>query len=163
MSKKVIIIDLDNCLADDEWRIPFIEWNKVSGAERYHQYHMLAAFDKAANKEVLLPKFHNTVIFTARPTFYAAPTTEWLRRNHVQYKHLFMRNNRDTRKSFQIKETMLNALLQDPVNGVAKEDIVMAYDDHPAIIDMYRANGILATRLSIHETSAYKPEEGYKP
>lgn len=156
---KLQIIDMDNCLCDDEWRIPFILWQKTNPMERYHHYHMLGAFDKAANKDVLLPKGVEIVILTARPVFYAAATTEWLKRNHVTHKHLMMRNNNDHRPSRAVKETMLQALLQHTEYEVKKEDIIMAYDDHAGIIDMYKANGIPATQLSIHSTSAYAPHK----
>lgn len=156
---KLQIIDLDNCLCDDEWRIPFILWQKTNPMERYHHYHMLAAFDKPANKDVLVPKNRELIIFTARPVFYAAPTTEWLKRNHIPHKHLMMRNNNDHRPSALVKETMLHALLQHTEYEVKKEDIVMAYDDHAAIVTMYESLGIPATRLCVHSTSAYGPKE----
>lgn len=145
------IIDLDNCLCDDEWRIPFILEQKTNHMERFHNYHLLSAFDKAHNKDVLLPRDVEVVIMTARPVFYAALATEWLKRNHVTYKHLMMRNNNDSRASVMVKETMLQSLLQHSEYEVSKDRIKMAYDDQQEIIDMYKANGIPATRLSIHE------------
>jgi hypothetical protein len=154
------LIDLDNCLCDDEWRIPYILWQKTNPMERYHNYHLLGAFDNIGNKSVLLQRDVEIVILTARPVFYAAATTEWLKRRHIAYKHLMMRNNNDHRKSAHVKETMLNALLQHDEYEVKKEDIKMAFDDHPAIIEMYKANGIPATQLSIHSTSAYESHEG---
>ena len=63
------LIDLDNCLCDDEWRIPYILWQKTNPMERYHNYHLLGAFDNIANKSVLLQRDVEIVILTARPDF----------------------------------------------------------------------------------------------
>jgi hypothetical protein len=150
-----ILVDLDNCLADDEWRIPYILWAKTNPFERYHQYHMLGAFDKAKNKEIL--KGQDVIVMTARPVHYAAATVEWLRRHHIEYRHLMMRNDRDHRPSHIVKQTMLQALLQNKEYEVELMAIKMAYDDHLGIVEMYRSNGLKATQLKIHNVSAYAP------
>ena len=45
---RTYIGDIDNCLADDGWRIPKINWQK-HGDERYEDYHLLSGFDRAAH------------------------------------------------------------------------------------------------------------------
>ena len=36
-----IILDLDNCIADDQWRISRINWQHKDPMRRYHDYHSL--------------------------------------------------------------------------------------------------------------------------
>jgi hypothetical protein len=155
-----ILVDMDNCISDDEWRIPFIVWAAENPFARYHNYHMMAAFDRCRNKEILKGK--DVIIMTARPQHYAASTIEWLRRNHIQARHIMMRNDRDHRPAHIVKQTMLHALLQNKEYEVDIMRIEMAYDDHMGIIEMYRANGVPATQLKIHDTSAYAPKESSK-
>lgn len=152
-----ILVDLDNCLSDDEWRIPYIVWAAENPFARYHNYHLMGAFDKAKNKEIL--KGQDVIIMTARPSHYAASTLEWLRRNHIEHRHLMMRNDKDHRPSHIVKQTMLHALLQNKEYEVELMKIKMAYDDHLGIIEMYRKNGVPATHLKIHNVSAYQEKK----
>ena len=122
----MIILDLDNCIANDEWRIPAINWHKKDPTARYHDYHALAAFDTAYNHCLWAGK--RCAIFTARPIAFRAPTVEWLRRAGVQVEFILMRNDDDHRPSCDLKETQLKWLFDPLLYGVHKHDIEMAYD-----------------------------------
>jgi len=160
---RTTICDIDNCLADDAWRIPKINWQK-HGDERYHDYHLLSGFDEAVRATDgvdgnVLPLWSgDRVIFmTARPVLYRAMTEFWLIKvAQVRGFELLMRPNGHRGTSPDVKRMQLYWLL-DPNNnyGVKKEDIVMAYDDHQGVVDMYASYGIPATRHFIHSVDAF--------
>lgn len=156
--KHHIILDLDNCIADDAWRIPHIHWQHRNPADRYHDYHALAAFDALGNEDLLFGAragADEVVIFTARPVLYRAPTEEWLRRNRVPFKHLIMRNNNDHRPSLELKRTMLHWLPE--VYDVPWASIIAAYDDRPDVVEMYRKHHVPGRLRAIHDVCAYTP------
>jgi len=153
-----IILDLDNTIANDEWRIKAIDWDCESMFDRYHNYHLLSAFDRPGNLCLFKNSKHDIVIFTARPIHYQAATVEWLVRNGVKVKHLFMRGNDDHQHSVALKEGQLKRLIA--FHGIAKNSIACAYDDRPDVIEMYRRNGVAAEQVSIHSNCSYiKPKE----
>lgn len=150
----LIILDLDNCIANDEWRIKEIDWEQDNPTARYHNYHALAAFDEPGNTDLfncLVP--HDIVIFTARPKFYGAATAEWLKRNGVNFSLLFMRDNNDHTHSKELKRRFLVELIQGM--GVDPGKIVCAYDDREDVVEMYKKLGIPAEVRKIHDTCAY--------
>jgi hypothetical protein len=150
----LIILDLDNCIADDQWRIRRIDWSETDPTARYHVYHGLAAFDRIANTDICRPLVpHDIVVFTARPSFYKAPTAEWLRRNGVNFNALFMRPNNNHICSRDLKLMFLNSLVKE--FGVDPGSIACAYDDRDEVVDMYRRFGIKAEVRKIHDTCAY--------
>jgi hypothetical protein len=152
-----VILDLDNCIADDAWRIPRIRWDKTDPLERYHDYHSLAAFDAVGNEDLFERGGLGVVIFTARPVLYRPATEEWLRRNRVAYHHLIMRNTHDHRKSVELKRQMLHWLPE--LYDVPWQRIVAAYDDRPDVVEMFRKHHIDAHVRSIHDTCAYTPPQ----
>jgi len=158
---RTIICDIDNCLADDGWRIPFINWQKT-GDERYADYHSLSGFDRpvhAANGSVLPLWSGDRVVFlTARPVLHEALTRHWLTaiaRIPAGFT-LLMRPNGFRGSSPEVKQMQLGWLF-GPNNcyKVKKEEIVMAFDDHQGVVDMYRSNGIPAVRHFIHTVDAF--------
>lgn len=156
MTPRYVIVDLDNCIADDAWRIPRINWAKSNPLDRYHDYHSLSGFDQLGNEDILLaPRHERLVILTARPLSYRAITEEWLHRNGVNYWHLLMRNTSDHRSSLELKRTMLGWLQE--LYNVPLRQVVAAYDDRPDIVEMFREHGLPAQVRSIHDVCAYTP------
>jgi uncharacterized HAD superfamily protein len=152
-----VILDLDNTIADDAWRIPSINWQWSNPTHRYHDYHSLAAFDELGNQDLVWGHGHKLLIFTARPVHYAALTHQWLQRKGVAAEHVIMRNDGDRRSSVQLKATMLDWLHHYDVD---LRDVVGAYDDRPDVVEMYKARGIPAEVRSIHNICAYTaPQE----
>lgn len=152
----ITILDLDNCISDDAWRIPRINFNAKDKMLRYHDYHLLAGFDQPCI-DTLPWAFHGGyVVFTARPVMYRALTMEWLQRNMpIQPLHVLMRNDADGRSSAEVKADQLRCLLMMPEYGIGQQDVGHAYDDHPAVVEMYRHYGIPATQHAIHNVDAY--------
>lgn len=155
-----IILDLDNCTSNDEWRIPKINWEYVNPMHRYHDYHMAAIHDRVANVDLFTDINHDILVFTARPVLYRSETVEWLNHNGINFKHLLMRGVNDHSKSVVLKQKQL-FFMRDRY-GVGLESIVCAYDDRPDIVRMYIENGVNAEVRSIHSTCAYTKPEGIK-
>ena len=151
---RFVILDLDNCIADDAWRIPRINWQKQDPLERYHEYHSLSGFDNSWNSD-LYDGSHDVIIFTARPVLYRPITEEWLRRHGIGYHHLTMRNTNDLRNSVDLKRAMLHWLPE--LYGVPWRHIAAAYDDRQDVVDMYRKHHVDAYVRALHDTCAYTP------
>ena len=154
----IAIWDLDNCLSDDGWRIPYIDWHKPL-EHRWNNYHRLCFRDAPANHAEfgraadlgLSPMF-----FTGRPASTRALTMAWLSCHFdIRSPMLLMRANDDHRPSVDVKLELLTGALQR-VKGRPR----VAYDDKPDIVQMYRdVFDIDARVLRIHNIDAYKRRE----
>ena len=145
----MIILDLDNCIADDKWRIPLINYDAPSDFVRFHAYHMASAGDPIANYHLVEQAGEQHIaIITSRPVNYRWLTVEWLARHRIQYDFLFMREKlSEGFSSPEVKRKAVRTL----VTAFGVEAITMAYDDRPDVIAMYREEGIPATHLYINQ------------
>lgn len=164
---RVALWDLDNCLADDSWRINFINWSAADLDVRYHDYHRLCSGDTVCN----LSRFfavHNDndiepVFVTARPERVRTMTKSWIR-SHITGTFpddamLLMRGNRDHTPSLALKRELVHGLRTRDW-GDSGLQIVTAFDDRPDIVAMYREQfGIDAHVLAIHSVCAYTPPQ----
>lgn len=151
----MIILDIDNCIADDAWRLPrILPASKLDDRHaRFHEYHLLSAWDAVGNREVFLGK--PAAVCTARPIAYRALTMEWLRRAGVEVRHLLMRNMDDYRTSKLLKAYQLECLLHH--YGMKREEIVGAYDDRIEVVNMYLEAGLPARVVKIHDMALHEP------
>jgi hypothetical protein len=166
--KRFAIFDLDNCIADDSWRIKQINWAASDPDLRYHTYHLLCGFDISRNwlriRECQRAGL-GFIILTARPTSVAAITAEWLMRQDIIPHAMMMRNPGDHRHSAAIKRWQLEQLVAHYDDyGVDPSAIVRAFDDRPDVVEMYRAardSGLVPNLepevLAIHDVCAYTP------
>jgi hypothetical protein len=176
-----VIWDLDNCLADDRPRIPLIDWAaaQAPGAApdaAWEAYHAASARDSVGN--VMAFNLHHgprtwgrsdrpTPLFmTARPERFRGKTEEWiythlswglhLGREGAHEFILMMRDDKDHRRSVDVKRDMVSKFMEH--HPYAR--IRAAYDDHPAVVEMYRTNfGLTAYELSIHDIETHTPPE----
>ena len=148
----MIILDLDNTISDDSWRIPLINWKEQCKVRRFLSYHLGCKYDLAGNNH-LWEEADDVVIFTARPYFFQSMTKKWLKDKGIQPKvrDIFFRPNNSTLPSPMLKNIFLQGLLY--MNGMRKEEIECAYDDRPDVVEMYKASGINAKQVSIHNIS----------
>lgn len=145
---ETVILDLDNCISNDLWRIPHIQMQHSDLTRRYHDYHSLSAFDEVGNHD-LFETPHKIAILTGRPAHYKTQTIVWLVNNHIAFDHLIMRNNEDHSPSAVLKQKQLGWLIE--YYDVRKSDIVAAYDDRLDVVEMYRANGLTAYVRQIND------------
>ena len=153
---KFRILDLDNCISDDEWRIPFINWSEKNPTERYKAYHSGCGLDEFKNQHLVNEREDGDLIliFTARPESVLKQTMEWLKRNVPATFMLCMRNDNDNSSSVEVKRKFLLEFKE--FAPTIFENIKVAYDDKEDVVQMYRSFGIEAHVVSIHNTSAYQ-------
>lgn len=143
-----IILDLDNCISDDGWRIDRIRWDK-SYQQRYHEYHMLSGFDKYRNSHLVCG--YDVVISTSRPQFYEQITRRWLFVYGIKPVMLLMRKDGDYRPTVQVKLEHHQA-----TKDALPNDLHCIYDDNPAVIAMYKSLGINARQIYITNPTNFK-------
>lgn len=164
---KFVVCDIDNCLSNDEWRIPLIAWHLPIEGGRYDTYHAMCGSDTVNLRlSPLLGKAQSQgcriAYFTARPQSVRGKTLDWLKRHNcfAEDSLLFMRGNDDHRPSRQLKEAMLDSLLDPNHSWVEDGDeavVAMAYDDRVDVVAMYASRRIPTELVRIHDTCAYKP------
>lgn len=146
---KTIILDLDNCISDDHWRIPLIRFQESNIHRRYHEYHSGAAKDSCANRHLFDDIAYDIAILTSRPVLYREQTIVWLMKNDIKFNHLIMRNVSDHRTSALVKSEQ--ALWLTQYYNVPLKDIVCAYDDKPEVVSAYKEMGIPAEIAFIND------------
>lgn len=152
-----IILDLDNCISDDGWRINRIRWDCKNIDEKYSYYHLSGFFDQCNNKHLFQDDSKSYVILTSRPLVHLKSTEDWLKMEGITYDALIMRNPNDHRHSVDLKCEMLLWLPEH--YGVPLKDIEMAYDDRPEIVAMYHQMGLPAKVVSIHNIPYHQQNE----
>jgi hypothetical protein len=169
MSKSFAIFDLDNCIADDAWRIPFVAWSAADSGKRYDVYHRACGGDKPGNLEKLAAHIEagDVIMFlTGRPTAVREQTRVWIDAQLRALRstgaitvqptfHLLMRRDGDERSSVSIKRDQLLSLRVDWELQIDR--CTGAYDDREDIVEMYRNSGVNASVLRIHDVDAYSP------
>ncbi len=84
---------------------------------------------------------HTVAILTARPSYMATGTLDWLAAHEVRYHLLILRPAHDRRSSASFKRHELGRL------RAAGYEVTAAIDDDERIIDMYRSEGVFALYL----------------
>lgn len=137
----MILIDIDNCISDDSWRIQLINTNESNPDLRYHAYHSSALCDEPANLHVLTGP---AIALTAMPRKYARIRLCWLREHAPAVRKVLFRPDGNHESSVVFKQRALMWLRAQSINPE------IAYDDREDIVEMYRRNGIKAEVLKIH-------------
>lgn len=133
----ITILDLDNCIVDDEWRI---HWLRDGN---YDAYHRAACLDPPPTSDVVLPE-SKIVIITGRPDLYHKATINYMLRYGLGDAKLFMRPRGDSRPSPAFKASVV-------MQHFNITDIVAAYDDREDIVAAYRSIGLPAEVLAINK------------
>lgn len=150
-----IIYDLDGTISDDSWRRQkFLSSDSPSSWE---DYFINCGKDNLINSH-LIDFNHDIVIMTGRPEYARSQTIAWLRRIGIMptgnWKNLnfltpydydksgrvilFMRKHNDIRPNWEVKKDMVKKFIKKNPD----REIIMAYDDDPAVIKMYKRHGI---------------------
>lgn len=169
IKKMVILLDIDNCVADDAWRIRYIDHNQTDPDKKYDNYHMLAPFDRADNLEELTRAYsdhqYRYFVLTARPERFRVMTEVWLKRKGLFNFNLLMRANDDHSSSTEIKRKMVDEVMgffqqEESLQPLEMEFfaqiVTLALDDRQDVIDMYKSLGFNAHQLKIHSAN-YEP------
>lgn len=138
----LVFLDVDNCIAHDEWRRHFIKPADYFG-DRYHEYHLASAFDKVGNRHICTRPGSTTVLITAMPEHYRVLRELWLAANCIPYDELLMRRDGDRRNAVMVKRDLFEEHLV--LNRATAQDAI-AYDDRDDILAMYRSKGATAIK-----------------
>jgi hypothetical protein len=145
----MILIDIDNCISNDAWRIPLIDWEASDPDQRFHAYHMASLLDAPANLHKL-EGAEEVIALTAMPERYARVRRAWLKEHAPAVGRVVMRPETDHRPSVELKRSMITYLVSQRL--LRLDEVRAAYDDRPEIIAMYREEfGLPAHELRIHE------------
>jgi hypothetical protein len=151
-SKKFVLMDLDNCLSDDGWRIKYIDPG-LKLFDRYHKYHSLSPFDDfpLTAQDLIDSIKENIIIVTARPDMFRHSTEYWLTAKGINFSRIIMRQTDVHGSSVDLKRQAVNKLLFN----INIEDIVCCYDDRPDVLQMYENEfGFKAVQHKIHDIQA---------
>lgn len=149
--ERFVILDLDNCISDDEWRLPEIKWHHDDFVERFHNYHQYAGSDDLGNAHLFSAQ-PPVIIITGRPIAYWKLTVRWLQHHRVPYVALMMRPNDDYHTDAPaLKLLLLHRAFR--MLSIKPEDIACAYDDRLDVVSMYRGCGVTAQQAYINERS----------
>lgn len=147
--RTIQLVDLDGCIADDRWRRELILPRPKDGSnpqDRFHMYHSQSFRDEMRNREAIRDDCQ-IVVLTARSLAYRTITMAWLREQEVIPMFLIHRNPTDTRPSVDVKREQVRWLTSPNMYGIHIEEIVDAIDDLQSVVDMYRNDFGIASRL----------------
>ena len=137
-----VVFDLDGVISDASHRQPLLRGPALD----WEGFFAAAVDDPPIPAGVGLTGAtaadHAAVILTARPSWLAAPTLDWLAANRVRCHLLILRPPEDRRPAASFKRHELGRL------RAAGYEIAAAIDDDERIVAMYRAEGVLA--LYVH-------------
>jgi FMN phosphatase YigB (HAD superfamily) len=139
LKSKAIICDLDGTLANINHRL---HHSKGGDWDEFHE----AGKDDPINEwcKELVSLFHDAgyyvLIVSARPSEQREPTIKWIE-EHLGWKpgdnySLFLKDEGDGRKDFEVKKTIWERDLKDNYN------VLFAVDDRNRIADLWRSLGL---------------------
>ncbi len=141
MSNKIILVDLDNTIADMDHRLSLIDRLEPD----WDAFEADCEFDEIIYPTVLLMRSlhhqHQVWIWTGRSDNVKDKTVKWLAGAGVPYDQLIMRRYGDQRPTVRIKRDWLND------NPVPRDRVLCAFDDDPQIIQMLNSEQVLAYQV----------------
>lgn len=142
MHKKLAVIwDLDGVLANSDHRLHYIVSDRAN--PDWDSYHKETLDDRPIKSGLALfwaLDFFGSYcqfICTARPESNRELTEMWLKRSYLgTYQKLLMRKEGDERSGSDVKLDMLRQIRNEGY------DVIMAFEDHPEIVSMYRMSNV---------------------
>lgn len=147
MKSTAALFDMDGSLCDvSEIRFHVNPKDPhFSGTKRFDRFHA-DSIDCPPNQSAMREYWaardagHAIIIVTARKFQWRYHTMLWLKENDVAYHELFMRGDDDNRADYDVKADIL-AQIQEHYEPV------LAVDDNPAVIEVWREHGIPTVRI----------------
>jgi len=129
---------MDGVLSDASPRQHFLEGPHMRWDEFFAACGEDGLISEAAVLADLIDPEHAVVLLTARPLWVRPQTLRWLERHPVRWDLLIMRTENDWMSSHRFKKVEVEAL------QAAGFDVLLALDDDPRNVEMYRKHGIPA-------------------
>lgn len=133
MKPKILVVDIDGCLADNTHRL--YPHNAVSYEDSFSRVSEDTVLNYFMMRNFLMDNY--VKFLTWRSEVCRINTLNWLRKEFpfIEIDELIMRPLWDKRPSVDFKEEETKKLMED-------YDIVLAIDDDIKIIEMYRRLGL---------------------
>jgi FMN phosphatase YigB (HAD superfamily) len=80
------------------------------------------------------------VVVTSRREWWRGVTSIWMAKNGIYHDALYMRKDGDFRKDYEVKDDILYRINK-------QWDVMHAFDDNPAVIELWEKNGIPTTKI----------------
>lgn len=147
------ILDIDNCISDDQWRMMYIDHNAKDLTKKYRRYHAKAVHDHPGNLH-LIKASSELAFITCRPRHWIDSTRWWLNevlatffiQREVQLRiktaPLVMRPDDDIRPSPEFKA--------EAIQTFGLKNIRSAFDDRRDVVAAYREMGVNAHQVFIN-------------
>ncbi|MDE2101643.1 MAG: polynucleotide kinase [Patescibacteria group bacterium] len=133
-NKPLVLVDVDGTLADSRGVRDIYDETQVLNDKPY---------PKIIKQVRALSRKANIVIVSGRHDTAGVDTAKWLKKYGVPYRALLMRGATDNRPDTEVKQEILDKLDR----AVGKNNIMRVLDDRPAVIRMWRANGLKVTAV----------------
>jgi len=160
---RAVIIDVDGTLSDPSGRV-----HHLSGEKDWTAFHDEMGDDEPIEAVATLARILHAaaergdgieavIIVTARhdDPKYRRLTIDWLDLHGIRYHALYMRKDSDTRRDYLVKADILRQIVEDGY------DPVLAIDDRPEVVRMWREHGITTLQCAPDDpgASAYAGSE----
>jgi phosphoglycolate phosphatase-like HAD superfamily hydrolase len=135
--REAVIFDLDGTLCDTSEIVHLIEGDDNDFAAFHAASAQCPAHDDvvdAARQQAALGRA--VLVVTSREFVWRDVSLDWLVAHEVPYDALHMRIVGDYRKDVVVKKEILQQIVDDGYT------VVEAWDDAPAVLDLWRENGI---------------------
>lgn len=133
--KPIVIVDIDGTLAEISHRVHLVRKHPKDWSAFFGSMDKDIIRHEVAAKVNQLRDNHEIVLVTGRPDSYKKQTETWLSQNNIKYDRLYMRRSNDKRRDTEVKQNILNTYID-------KALVKLVIDDRPAVIRMWRDNGL---------------------
>lgn len=141
----VVICDIDGTVADLNHRLHYIQ-----GEKKDWRTFLSKCNEDTAYQDVYLiaESFCDTtgsdlVFCSGRGNEYRDKTEAWLKENNMPYEHLFMRQERDYRPDYLIKEQILDFEILTRFR-----EVLAVFDDRSVVVKMWRKRGLRTLQVA---------------
>ncbi|MCO4792771.1 MAG: hypothetical protein KC493_03605 [Bacteriovoracaceae bacterium] len=135
---KAIIVDLDGTLCDVEHRV-----HHVQQEEKNWRAFNDGMIDDTLNIwcakliESMNSNGFEIIFVTGRDENYRKHTEDWLKRHHIEYKDLYMRQAADYRGDDEVKKDIYEHDIKND------HDVLFVIDDRLSVVKMWRSIGLV--------------------
>ena len=140
---EAVIFDMDGTLADVRPMRHYVSDPLRKDFDRFHKASCLFAEPIVPVKHAASKAFYKqkraVLIVTARKRMWGDLTKQWLDKWGVKYTRIYMRDNDDQRRDYEVKRDILARIRSQGYQ------VVWAWDDNPNVVQLWLEEGIPVT------------------